>query len=218
VLQHDLLVVGNDFLQRLGVEVGVELGLLLLLLAIENFLEGGLGDVEHDAAEHLDEAAIGIVGEAGIVAELGQALHRLVVQAEVEDGVHHARHGELCARAHADQQRIVGAAELLALQLLQAFERFVHLAIDLAGDSMIWHVLAAGFGLDGEAGRHGQAGIGHLGEPGAFAAQLVLHLAVTFGVAVAKEVNVLHGFRVGSRIFQFSSRSAHGEVLYCCDS
>jgi hypothetical protein len=63
-------------------------------------------------------------------------------------------------------------------------------------------------------GGTGKAGVGHLGEPGAFAAQLVLHLAVTFGVAVAEKVNVLHGFRVGSRIFQFSSRSAHGEVLY----
>ena len=73
------------------------------------------------------------------------------------------------------------------------------------------HVLAAGFGLDGEAGRHGQPGVGHLGEAGAFAAELVLHLAVTFGVAVAEEVDVLYGVLVGSRIFQFSSRSAHGE-------
>ena len=134
VLLHDLLVFGDDFLQRLGVEIGVELGLLLLLLAVEDFFERVLGNVEHDGAEHLNQAAIGVVGEARIVAALGQALDRLVVQAEVEDGVHHAGHGELCARAHADQQRIVGAAQLLPLQLFQAAKRLVHLAIDFFGD------------------------------------------------------------------------------------
>ena len=195
VLLHDLLVFGDDFLQRLGVEVGVELGLLLLLLAVEDFFKGVLGNVEHHAAEHLDQAAIGVIGEARIVAALGQAFDRLVVQAEVEDGVHHAGHGELRARAHADQQRIVGAAQLLPLQLFQAAQRLVHLAIDFVGDGAVAHVLAAGFGLDGEAGRHGQAGVGHLGQAGAFAAQLVLHLAVAFGMAVAEEVNVLHGLR-----------------------
>ena len=74
VLLHDLLVFGDDFLQRLGVEVGVELGLLLLLLAVEDFLEGVLGNLEHHVAEHLDEAAIGVIGEARIVAALGQRL------------------------------------------------------------------------------------------------------------------------------------------------
>ncbi len=59
--------------------------------------------------------------------------------------------------------------------------------------ALLLHVLAAGFGLDGEAGRHGQSGVGHLGQAGALAAEFVFHLAVTFGVSVAKEVNVFHG-------------------------
>ena len=44
VLLDDLLVFGDDFLQRLGVEIGIELGFLLLLLAIEHFFEGVLRD------------------------------------------------------------------------------------------------------------------------------------------------------------------------------
>ena len=216
---HHLLVLGDDFLQRLGVEIGIELGFLLFLLAVENFLERVLGDVEHHAAEHLDQPAIGIVSEARIVAALGQAFDRLVIQAEVEDGVHHARHGELCARAHADQQRIVGAAELLPLQLFQVLERFVHLAVDFRRDVAGAHVFAAGFGLDGEAGRHGQPGVGHLGQAGAFAAQLVLHLAVTFGVSVAKEVNVLRGLlRWRPHVSNSVVASAHDESFTCCGS
>ena len=53
------------------------------------------------------------------------------------------------------------------------------------------HVFAAGFGLDGEARRHRQAGIGHLGQAGAFAAEFVLHLAVAIGLAAAEEIDVL---------------------------
>ena len=134
VLEHDLLIFGDDFLQRLGVEFGVELGFLLLLLAVEDLFKRVLGNVEHHAAEHLDEAAVGVVGEAGIVAALGQTFDRLVVEAEVEDGVHHAGHGELRAGADADQQRIVGAAELLALQFLEAGEGFVHLLVNFGRD------------------------------------------------------------------------------------
>ena len=53
------------------------------------------------------------------------------------------------------------------------------------------HVFAAGLGLDGESRRHRQAGVGHLGQAGALAAQHVLHLAVAVGLAAAEEVYVL---------------------------
>ena len=128
-LDDELLVLGDDFLQRLGVELVVELHLALLLLAVEDVFELLLGNVENHVAEHLDEAAIGVIGKARIVAELGQRFDGLVVEAEVENRVHHAGHGELCAGADADQQRIVAAAELLALQLLELVEGFVHLDV-----------------------------------------------------------------------------------------
>ena len=49
----------------------------------------------------------------------------------------------------------------------------------------------AGVGGDGEPGRHRQAGVGHLGEAGALAAERVLHRAVAVGLAVAEEVDEL---------------------------
>ena len=72
-------------------------------------------------------------------------------------------------------------AELLSLQLFQAAKRFVHLAVRSLSRPCAAHVLAAGFGLDREAGRHRESGVGHLGQAGALAAEYVLHLAVTFG-------------------------------------
>ena len=110
------------FLQRLGLELVVELDLLALLDAVEDVLELLLGNIENHVAEHLDQAAIGVIGKAGIVAELGQRFDGLVVEAEVENGVHHAGHGELGAGADGDQQRIVARAQLLPLQLFQPLE------------------------------------------------------------------------------------------------
>ena len=114
----------------------------------------------------------------------------MVVEAEIEDGVHHAGHGELCAGADGDQQGILGGAESLALQLFEAGEGGVHLSVDLGAEGAE-HVLAAGFGLDGESWGDGQSGIGHLGEAGAFSAEHVLHAAVALGVAAAEEVHIL---------------------------
>ncbi len=169
-------------------------------------LELLLGDVEDHVAEHLDEAAIGVVGEAGIVAALGERLDGLIVEAEVEDGVHHAGHGELGAGADGDQQRILARAELLPLQLLELLEGGEHLAVDLRAE-LAAHVLAAGFGLDGESRRNGQTGVGHLGQAGALAAEHVLHLAVAVGLAAAEEINIPFGgscARLGEWVFQYS--------------
>ena len=53
-------------LQVVGGQVGVELHLLLLLLAVENVLELLLGDFHHHVAEHLDEAPVAVVGKARV--------------------------------------------------------------------------------------------------------------------------------------------------------
>ncbi len=150
-------------------------------------LELLLGNIENHVAEHLDEAAIGVIGKTRIIAELGQGFDGLVVEAEVEDGIHHAGHGELGAGADGDQQRIFARAELLALQLLKLLEGGVHLGIDLWADGAA-HVLATGLGLDGESGRDGQTGVGHLGQAGALAAQHIFHFAVAVGLAAAEEI------------------------------
>ena len=185
-----LLVLGDDVLQRFGLEFVVELDLFARLDAVEDVLELLLGNVENHVAEHLDEAAIGVIRKAGIIAALGERFDGLVVEAEVQNRVHHAGHGELRAGANGNQQRIFARAELLSLQLFEPLERVVHLDVDLRAD-LAAHVFAAGFGLNGESGRHGQSGVGHLCEACAFAAENVLHAAVAVRFAVTEEVHIL---------------------------
>ena len=71
-------------------------------------------DIQDDLAEHLDEPPIGVPGEALVLRLLGQALHRPVVQAQVEDGVHHARHGKLRAAPDRYEEGILVVPEILA--------------------------------------------------------------------------------------------------------
>ena len=92
-------------------QVGVERVALAVLIMFENVLELVIVDVERNVRIHLDKAAIAVIGEALVARRLGQRLDRSVVKPEVEDGVHHARHGGTRPRAHRDQQRIGRIAE-----------------------------------------------------------------------------------------------------------
>jgi hypothetical protein len=92
------------------VEIGVDLRAGLVLDGFELVLEVGLGNLEHDRAEHLDEAAVAVEGEAAVRRARLEALDCLVVEAEVEDRVHHPGHRELGAGAYRDQQRVLRRA------------------------------------------------------------------------------------------------------------
>ena len=108
---HPGLVVDDDRAPVLGVEVGIERIALAVLVLFKDVLEIVDVDLEHDVGIHLDEAAIGIIGETGVARSFRQRLDRLVVEPEVEDGVHHAGHRGARARAHRKQERIGRVAE-----------------------------------------------------------------------------------------------------------
>ena len=64
VLAVDALVAGDDFLEALGFQVGVELHHLVALDGGELVLELLVVHAHDGVAEHVDQAAIGVVGEA----------------------------------------------------------------------------------------------------------------------------------------------------------
>ena len=98
-LLHQLLVLGDDVLQRLGLKLVIELHFFAQLDGVKDVFKLLLRHIENYVAEHLDQAAIGIIRKARIAAALGQRFNGLVIQAEVQNRVHHAGHRELCARA-----------------------------------------------------------------------------------------------------------------------
>ena len=184
-----LTVLGLELLGQLleivGRQLGVERHTAGFLHFVDQLLEILLADLHDDVGVHLDEAAVGVVGETGIVGFLGEGDDDLVVQAKVQNGVHHAGHGCACAGADRDQQRVVQIAELLAGHLFQLFDVLHDLGFDLAVDlAVVTVVLGAGFGGDGEALRHRHTEVGHFREVGALAAKQLAHVAVAFGEQV----------------------------------
>ena len=188
---HQRFIFRDDGLQIFGAEIGIELGFDLVFAGIEDVIELRHVDMQRDFAEHLNEAAVAIVGEARVAGFGDQAFGAGIVQAEVENGVHHAGHGELGAGTNAHQERIGCAAELFAHELFELGHGFVNLVIDFFGHFVaIFKEEVTNLSRDGEARGHRHAGLAHLGEACAFAAQNLFHGSVAVGRASAKRVNV----------------------------
>ena len=173
---EDLLELRDDRLEFLGGELGVDLDVGLAPGPGEHLFERLVREPHHDTAEHLDQPAVGIEDEARVGGERDHALGGVLVQADVEHRVHHARHGELRARAAGDKQRVVRIAELPAAQrldLLQAGDRlFPHAGGEGAA---VGEVLVASLGADGEARRYRHPDAHHLGQVRPLAAEQPAH-------------------------------------------
>ena len=192
VALDDLLVGVDQVAQQLDGHLGVRRRPGELLGRLEERVELLTGQLEDDASVHGDEAPVRVEGEALVAGLLGQAFDRFVVEAQVEDGVHHAGHGELGARAHRDEQGVGGVADGLAHGLLEPCPRGGHLGVEALGPAAR-HVVAAGVGRDGEPRRDRELECRrHLGQVGALAAQEVLELHRRTGVRVVEIEDVRH--------------------------
>ena len=127
VLLHDLQEPFADVAQVVGTEHHVLLDADAGLHGLELLVERGIGHAERHLAEQLDETPPRVVAEALVAGVADERGERGLVEAEVEDRVHHARHGHGRAGAHRDQQRVVAAAELLAGLLLEGPHVGAHL-------------------------------------------------------------------------------------------
>ena len=191
---------GHQLAQGRSVKIGVLLDAAARLGRFQGVLELLAVDAHHDPAEHLDEAPVGVPAEALVAGQRDEAMEGLLVQAQVEDRVHHAGHRELGTRADADQQRIGGVAEALAGLALDFADCRQDVVPQPVGQLLArGEVVVARLGGDGEARRHRQAGVGHLGQPGALAAEQVAHRRVALRAAAAEGVDVALGRAVLAR-------------------
>ena len=195
LLLDDRMVTPDQRLPVVGREVGVERVALALLVLLERVLEMVVADAEDDVRIHRDEAPVAVIGEAAVRGRRDR-LDRLVVEAEVQHRVHHARHRGAGARAHRDEERVPGVAEGLAGDLADMSEGSCDLLLQLRRiGAAVVVIVGADLGRDGEAGRHRQAEIGHLGEVRALAAEELAHRRFALGLAVAEGVDPLRHCR-----------------------
>ena len=184
VLLDDGLVLLHQLLEGVHGELVVHGDAPRILLGLQGVGEVVAVDVQDGLTEHLDEAAVGVPGEALVGAGGGQALDGDVVEADVEDGLHHAGHGELGAASHRDEQGVLGGAELAPQLLLDSTQSGSDLDRELLRDLAAGQVGATGVGGDGEAGGNGEIQPGHLRQIRSLASQEILLVLVTLAEAV----------------------------------
>ena len=186
VLAEDLLELANEFFQILRGEVGVGSDTAGKFHGVDGVLEHVAVKTHDDVGEHLDETTIRVPSETRVLGLLDEAVDGCIVQTQVQNGVHHARHGDGSAGTNGNQQRILGVADLLANALLEVFTVLMDGFESALGPHVACvRVLHAGLARDGESRRDRQADVCHLGEVGTLTAQLGLHVGVALGHVVA---------------------------------
>ena len=176
---HDVLQARDELLERGGRHLWIRHRRIAerALGVGELRLEEVSVDAEHDAAVHRDEAAIGVEREAPVVRARRERLDRSVVEADVEDRVHHARHRHARARANREQQRLRGVSEPRAEGLLDDRERGEHLRAQRARPLTTAGIdRTTRFRGDREPRRHGDSESRHLREPGPLSTEELLDL------------------------------------------
>ncbi len=192
---HDRFEGGDELLQLLGGELGVR-HLPLELFGvhtgridplrlrrvgadlIERRLEPRLLHPERDVRVHRDEAPVGVVGEARVLRPPREPLRRRVVQAQVQDRVHHPRHRGARPRTHAHEERVRRIAKRHPDALLDPSERREDVLLGLGRELPVLDERRALFGRDREPRGDGKSEARHLGEPGPFSAEEVTPLGI----------------------------------------
>ena len=82
----------NECQQIGGIKLRIQCHTLRFLPRFKQMLKFIVRYPEHNVAEHLNEAAIRIVSEAFVLRTRDEPLHRVIVQPEVQDSIHHPRH------------------------------------------------------------------------------------------------------------------------------
>jgi hypothetical protein len=167
-----------------------------------------------DIEVHLAEAAIGVLRELGVAGRRPETQNRGVVQAEVEDGVHHARHRDWSTGPHADQERVLRVAETTSRRGLDKSHVASNLRLETVRPAF-GQIGLAGVRRHDEAGGHRQPQLGrHDVDPRGLAADPVLQFVQWQAEVVVEVVDVGHGpgfpFMLGRRGGRSVPPGSHG--------
>ena len=194
------------FDREILVEVNTSDGLHFLddgFEGIDVFLVLGL-HAEHYVTVHLHETTIGVIYEVGVAGFGSETFCNFVVEAEVEDGVHHT--GHRCARTgtHGEQQRVGRIAKFAVHADFRRGDGCGYSVSEFSNDGILTYaiIIVARCGGDGKPGRNGHANFIHFGEVGTFTAEQITHRGVALGFSVAECVNSFYLFHIDD-CFQF---------------
>ena len=174
---HDLLVACDDLFQILCSQIHIELGTLGSFLSIKYLIKFSFRNFLYNITEHLDETAITVHGKPSVFRQSSQTLHAVVVQTQIQDGVHHARHGDHSTGTNGYQQRIFRASEGFAGYFLQLSDLFINGINQVLCNGLAFFIVpVARFGSDRKAKRYRQTDSGHFRQVGTLSSEKTSHV------------------------------------------
>ena len=176
VLSLELL---SQLVKILSGQLYVKLNASLLLHLVDELLEILLAHLHYDVRIHLDESSVAVPCPTGIAGLLGDNLHHVLVETQVQDGIHHTRHGSPCTGTNRNEKRVLLVTELLAGDLFHLYDVLVDLTHDLIVDlTAVLIVLCAGLCCDGKALRYRKTDVGHLCQVCTLSSEKLTHVCV----------------------------------------
>ena len=170
----------NNILQIFSLQVNIELCADFCLLAVKNLVELLHRDFHYNIAEHLQKSSVAVIGKSFIICLLRQRDDSLVIQTEVQNRIHHARHGDRRSGTNGNQQGILRISKLLSHDrfqlILMRFDLFNDAVVDF---STVCIILFAGVCRNGESKRHRHAGFCHLSQIRSLSAEQGSHVLGT---------------------------------------
>ena len=191
-LLHNALVIRNNALPILGRKIGIKRKSFPVLQRLENILEMMMINTKHHIRIHLDEPAIGIPSKPRITRIPRQCRNGHIVQPEIQNRIHHARHRSPRARPDRDKQRFLRITKLLSRQRADMRQRRIDSSRQIGRISLAMIIkIGANFSGNRKSGRHWQSEIAHFSQIGPLATEQILHRSVAAGAAIPESVHPL---------------------------
>src|SRR5690606_2247525 len=141
-----------------------------------------------NVAEHLDEPSVAVISESFVVCELCEPCDDLVIEAQVQDVIHHAWHRSPGSGSYRYEKRIRRIPEFLFNDLFHFGQGFIDLVLDLLRDHLSV-VIISGTGFRGHCkpSWHRKSEGCHFRKVCAFSSEKLPHR----GIAFTEQINVL---------------------------
>ena len=161
------------------VKLGVEIDFLGEFDVVDDVLEFRFRKLHNDVRKHLNKSAVTVIGKARVIGEAGYRFSHLIVDPEVEDSVHHTRHGRPCTASHRYKQRIFLVAKFFPADFLHLFEVLEDLALDISRDHFsVFVITDASLSRDSKSLRNRHTQVCHLRKVCTLAPEKLSHIPI----------------------------------------
>ena len=183
----DFFIFFNQFFQIFGRQIGIRLVTFRFFHIFQSFFIEVQISAQNNVGEHLQETTVRVVSETFAAGSFGQSLNGFVIQTEVQNGIHHTRHGNAGTRTNREQQWVVGIGKFFAHDFFNFGHSGFYLIFQVSRIGVVVVVIiCTNFSCNRKSRRNGQTDDIHFCQVSTFTAEEISHAGIAFRFAVTK--------------------------------